>query len=385
MNGEIIMQLNLGEKIREFRRRDGRTQEALADTLGVTGQAVSRWEANGGYPDMEIIPAIANYFHVTIDELFGYNGDRDKKIRNILEDADAMINAQGDMEPCVSFLREAYTEFPSEVQILLRLGFALNICGWQKYGARGYTEDGCDYALNDSDYNSKNEYWRAALAIFQKVLDTGVGPDDRMAVITVMVRMYAVIGAYDKAELLAQKQDSVIISRECLLAAVAEGEKRDMYQGEALIALIKQLKIVMETAVLTKLSLCRSEDGIQKLLSVARLYESVFDDGNCGGCHADLRDIYLWSSVFSARQGNLSQAVEYFDSMFTHEMKYEAIRGTGLYRYTAPLVSKVTFPSDNWPAVPADAWKGWLSAAPENLIEAIRSDSKYAECFVDSL
>lgn len=65
------MQLKLGEKIRELRRREGRTQEALANALGVTSQAVSRWEAGGSYPDMEIVPALANYFGVTIDELFG--------------------------------------------------------------------------------------------------------------------------------------------------------------------------------------------------------------------------------------------------------------------------------------------------------------------------
>ena len=74
------MQLDLGQKIRELRRRDGRTQEALAEALGVTSQAVSRWEANGGYPDMEIIPSIANYFGISIDELFGYDNDRSKKI-----------------------------------------------------------------------------------------------------------------------------------------------------------------------------------------------------------------------------------------------------------------------------------------------------------------
>ena len=61
------MQIRLGEKIRELRKRNGRKQEDLARALGVTSQAVSRWEANGGYPDMEMIPAIANYFGITID------------------------------------------------------------------------------------------------------------------------------------------------------------------------------------------------------------------------------------------------------------------------------------------------------------------------------
>ena len=73
------MQLDLGQKIRELRRRDGRTQEALAEAIGVTSQAISRWEANGGYPDMEMIPSIANYFGITIDELFGYHNGRESK------------------------------------------------------------------------------------------------------------------------------------------------------------------------------------------------------------------------------------------------------------------------------------------------------------------
>ena len=62
------MQLDLGTKIRQLRHRDGRTQEALATALGVTSQAVSRWEANGSFPDMHLIPSIANYFGVSIDE-----------------------------------------------------------------------------------------------------------------------------------------------------------------------------------------------------------------------------------------------------------------------------------------------------------------------------
>ena len=89
------MQLNLGIKIRELRRRDGRTQDNLAESLGVTAQAVSRWEAGRSYPDMEMIPAIANYFHVSIDELFGYHDEREEKIRTILEKASRIITKQG--------------------------------------------------------------------------------------------------------------------------------------------------------------------------------------------------------------------------------------------------------------------------------------------------
>lgn len=58
--------IKLGERIKEFRQRNGRTQDALAEELGVTAQAVSRWEKGICYPDMEVIPSIANYFNVQL-------------------------------------------------------------------------------------------------------------------------------------------------------------------------------------------------------------------------------------------------------------------------------------------------------------------------------
>ena len=125
------MQLNIGSKIRELRHRDGRTQEALADALGVTAQAVSRWESGGSYPDMEIIPAIANYFHISIDELFGYYDDREQKIKGVLDAATAVMSRQGfllaqgylsdDVEECIRMLRAAAEEVPNEPKILLSI------------------------------------------------------------------------------------------------------------------------------------------------------------------------------------------------------------------------------------------------------------------------
>ena len=83
--------IKLGERIKELRLRDGRTQDALASELGVTAQAVSRWEKEICYPDMEMIPSIANYFGVSIDELFGYDNERSKKVDNLAAEINDMI------------------------------------------------------------------------------------------------------------------------------------------------------------------------------------------------------------------------------------------------------------------------------------------------------
>ena len=65
------MKLAIGENIRNFRKKNDLTQEALADRLGVTYQSVSRWENGTTYPDLELIPAIAECLAVTVDELLG--------------------------------------------------------------------------------------------------------------------------------------------------------------------------------------------------------------------------------------------------------------------------------------------------------------------------
>lgn len=60
----------IGKNIAKLRKAKGVTQDELARFVGVTAQAVSKWE-NGGVPDTELLPKIAEYFNVSIDELFG--------------------------------------------------------------------------------------------------------------------------------------------------------------------------------------------------------------------------------------------------------------------------------------------------------------------------
>ncbi|MCL2518118.1 MAG: helix-turn-helix domain-containing protein [Oscillospiraceae bacterium] len=64
--------MSIGQNILEFRKAKGSTQEELANAVGVSAQAVSKWE-NGGAPDAELLPAIADFLNVSVDKLFGRN------------------------------------------------------------------------------------------------------------------------------------------------------------------------------------------------------------------------------------------------------------------------------------------------------------------------
>lgn len=68
---------SIGGIINMLRKEKGITQEELGKAVGVSTQAVSKWEC-GGVPDTELLPVIADYFNVSIDKLFGRNiGDYD--------------------------------------------------------------------------------------------------------------------------------------------------------------------------------------------------------------------------------------------------------------------------------------------------------------------
>ena len=377
------MQVKIGNKIRELRHRYGCKQEDLANALGVTCQAVSRWEASGGYPDMEMIPAIANYFNVSIDELFGYSKDREDKLKTILAKADKALNEQGDMTECVEMLRSAAEEFPSEPQILIKLGYALSMHGWKKYSARSYTKDGFDYTCEDTEYNSGNIYWQEEVKVFEKVLSMDISPEDRDVIIMMMVIVYAQMGYNDKAKALAEKQNSIIMSRETLLPKATTAEERDKYQGEAIIVLLTELKNVMVNSVCTNSSISTTPLAAKLLVDLAHLYESVFSDGKCGIAHSHIRELYLHAAIYESRHdGRTETALEYFHKGFEHNKIYESIRCKGEYQYTAPLVSKVTFPSENFPSVPESYWKDWIEFLSDDLRDRLKSDPKFAECFV---
>ncbi len=98
--------VSIGSTIKTLRRAKGITQENLAGVLGVTYQSVSKYENETAQPDISLIPLIASYFGVSIDELFGYKldalTDKEKfvklmvnnQILNFTEDGQYYINTE---------------------------------------------------------------------------------------------------------------------------------------------------------------------------------------------------------------------------------------------------------------------------------------------------
>lgn len=69
---------NFGIIVLEARRRAGMTQEAFAGRLGITPQAVSKWENGLGYPDVTLFPEIADVLEIPIERLFGVETDQSR-------------------------------------------------------------------------------------------------------------------------------------------------------------------------------------------------------------------------------------------------------------------------------------------------------------------
>lgn len=69
------MEQTLGKRIQFYRKQQGMTQDKLAETLGVTAQAVSKWENDQSCPDINMLPRLAQIFGVTTDELLGHQAE----------------------------------------------------------------------------------------------------------------------------------------------------------------------------------------------------------------------------------------------------------------------------------------------------------------------
>ncbi len=123
----MIMQIRIGENLRKLRIKNELTQEKLAEVFGVSPQAISRWENNSTYPDVTMLPSIANYYNVSIDELMGmdeiHNVEKINSTFSIVHE----YESKGMIDEAIQVLREAIKVYPNNCGFLSELALALTL------------------------------------------------------------------------------------------------------------------------------------------------------------------------------------------------------------------------------------------------------------------
>ena len=131
------MENHLGANIKCFRKNKGYTQEELAGMLGVTPQAVSRWESEAGLPDVSMIVPIAQVLNVTTDALLGYHAQsQDEMIskqvfETVKEYFKDVTNPGANALKVCEYLAEEANKNPMNYDIVLK--YVQNVAGLSYY------------------------------------------------------------------------------------------------------------------------------------------------------------------------------------------------------------------------------------------------------------
>lgn len=118
------MEIKMGEKIKALRKQKNISQEVLAQVLGVSFQAVSKWETGTCMPDVTMIPSIAGFFEVSTDELFDFNLlEQEEKVMDIVGKAADLRNEKP--AEAEKILRQGLKQFPGNEILLNNLLYTM--------------------------------------------------------------------------------------------------------------------------------------------------------------------------------------------------------------------------------------------------------------------
>ena len=149
--------MNIGNQIKALRAEKKVTQEELAEYLGISAQAVSKWETDASTPDITLLPTIATYFGVTIDELFALREEEQfERIENMYWREQRIPHET--FEQSVRFLNEQVAKGKHLVRAYKNLAYL--------YNQRASVDhaDASEYAKKVLELEPENKYgWVAFL------------------------------------------------------------------------------------------------------------------------------------------------------------------------------------------------------------------------------
>lgn len=185
------MNHNFCDIIKKLRRQRNLTQEQIAETLGISCQAISKWETGTSYPDISLLPIIADYFGVSIDYLLGHDvSTQREEIEQTCNQADALFETC-DYPQAISLLREMLSKHPGNDKLMYKLAWALS--GTQKESSNNYEE---------------------AIFWYLKILEISTDTEMRTRVTRDLIYRYYTIEDYEKAFYYVNQLPSFELCRE---------------------------------------------------------------------------------------------------------------------------------------------------------------------------
>ena len=321
------MNIKIGAIIKKLRAENNMTQDTLATAIGVTPQAISRWESEGGYPDIELLPALADFFSVSTDELLGYKrSQREEEIANIKKEISRLAE-DGTIEERVSFARSAIARYPADFEIKENLA----VCLYHLW---------CDTKNNDLIKEIEN----LCLSVVADCRDE----DIRYDAINVLICLYGGTKQVDKAIQALNLLSPMKYCREFAKSSgIGDGNTEIYMQDE-----IDKLTDCLGTAI-TNYPLADDlpndpstwDRKIEMLTISNRLYQMIYGD-NLMFYHVRLSRNYWLISTYQISQGKKDEALASLEKMCYHATEYDKayINDHGKY-YTSILTDKLVYPA----------------------------------------
>ena len=326
--------IKIGEKIRLLRKKNDVTQDKLADHLGVTPQAVSRWESGVCYPDMNYLPSIADYFSVTMDDLLCYNGaQKAAKVSEYLEQVESLLDRDRVGE-ALELLRAAMAEIPSDPRLQLETAQVLSLYAGmlEESNAGERARAAMDAALTE------------AVSLCRHILEDCTDDGLRDETKKVLCDIYAhQLDDLPRAEEIADQLHGMSVSREIIRATMLTGDVAFSQAQRNLIHFADTMWWhLYNLACVPDISGDRytTPEKIAILRKGVALFELIFDDTPL--FYADrLANSYRQLAMFYLAEGNSTEALDAFERMADYAILCDERPDTATY--TSVIINRVPY------------------------------------------
>jgi transcriptional regulator with XRE-family HTH domain len=310
------MIIKIGEKIKELRKKADVNQEKFAEYLGITAQAVSKWEVEGCYPDIELLPSIANFFNISIDELMCFDVMKNQeKIDMLIKQAGSERSIKWYNGTIIDMLRNAIQEFPNNYDLLYCL--ARTLCFTKK-----------PYVFLNEEEKQKN--LRESISICKRILGDCTDDNLRFRSLQVLARAYKDIGEKEKAIETANKLPLARDSRDMVLPEILDEEARSNQIVQNIWLLSDMFEYAIENLANSKYK-DNAEKRVKLFKKLVGIEEILHENNDYIYENLRLRAVYYWLSEDYIKLKDYDNALDCIEKFAEHSIKWDVLPEVSTY------------------------------------------------------